>query len=122
MHGSSGGSSEAREDQVVRRISFIRRKPELTVEEFWTHYRGPHAAIVRGLPGLRRLVLSRPAGPQSGTWDAVGELWFDDREALERAFADPAIVAQLQADRPQFLGAMEVAVVEEAVDWTPPSA
>lgn len=107
---------------MVRRIALIRRKPALSVEEFWAHYTGPHAAIVRRMPGLRRLALSRPAGPHAGDWDAVGELWFDSREALDRAFADPLIAAQLQADRPLFLGASEVLIVEEVTNWAPDRA
>jgi uncharacterized protein (TIGR02118 family) len=104
---------------VVRRIALVRRKADLSLEEFWAHYSGPHAAIVRSMPGLRRLTLSRPTRPQTGGWDAIGELWFDSTEALERAFADPAIAAQLQADRPLFLAAAEVLIVEEVVDWMP---
>jgi uncharacterized protein (TIGR02118 family) len=107
---------------MVRRISLIRRKPELSVAQFWTHYTGPHAAIVRRMPGLRRLALSRTVGPRAGEWDAVGELWFDSVESLERAFADPAIAVQLQADRPRFLGASEVVIVEEGIDWSPDDA
>jgi uncharacterized protein (TIGR02118 family) len=103
---------------MIRRIALVRRKPELSVEEFWAHYSGPHAAIVRQMPGLRRIVLSRPVGPQSSDWDAVGELWFDSREALDRAFANPTILTQLQADRPLFLDASDVVVVEEVATWT----
>ncbi len=99
---------------MIRRVVFVRRKEGLTPEEFWAHYTGPHAAIVRRLPGLRRLTLSRPASPQASQWDAVGELWFDSVEAVDRAFADPAIAARLRADRPLFLGASEVVIVDEA--------
>jgi uncharacterized protein (TIGR02118 family) len=91
----------------------------MSVEEFWAHYTGPHAAIVRRMPGLRRLVLSRSTGPQTGDWDAVGELWFDSAAALRAAFTDPAISAQLGEDRPRFLGASEVVVVEEVLRWEP---
>lgn len=107
------------ETSMVRRIALVRRKEGLTPEEFWAHYNGPHAAIVRRMPGLRRLKLSRPIGPQAGQWDAVGELWFDSAEAVEHAFTDPEIAALLRADRPLFLGASEVVVVEEAVQWSP---
>ncbi len=100
---------------MVRRIALVRRKEGMTAEEFWAHYSGPHAAIVRRMPGLRRLALSRPVGPQASQWDAVGELWFDSAEASERAFADPQIAALLRADRPLFLGASEVVIVDEAV-------
>lgn len=105
---------------MIRRVAYIRRKPGLSVEQFWSHYTGPHAAIVQQMPGLRGLTLSRPTGPQTTDWDAVGELWFDSAEELRAAFADPAIAAQLAEDRPKFLGASEVVVVEEALRWAPP--
>jgi uncharacterized protein (TIGR02118 family) len=104
---------------MVRRLAYVRRKPGMSVDEFWAHYSGPHATIVRQMPGLRCLVLSRPIGLQTTEWDAVGELWFDDVEALQAAFANPRIVALLAEDRPRFLGGSEVVVVEEALRWTP---
>ncbi|MGH2347102.1 MAG: EthD domain-containing protein [Chloroflexota bacterium] len=104
---------------MVRRISYIRRKLGMSVEEFWTHYSGPHIAIVREMPGLRGLVLSRPVDPQTSNWDAVGELWFDSAEAMRAGFANPAIAARLAEDRPKFLGGSEVVVVEEVVRWEP---
>ncbi len=100
---------------MVRRIALVRRKEGMTADEFWAHYTGPHAAIVRRMPGLRQLALSRIVGSQAARWDAVGELWFDSAEAVERAFADPEIATLLGADRPLFLGASEVVVVEEAI-------
>jgi uncharacterized protein (TIGR02118 family) len=108
---------EKEESPVIKRIALVRRKPDMTAEEFWTHYTGPHAAIVRKMVGLRRMVLSRLAGPQATQWDAVGELWFDSVAAVERAFADPEIASLLQADRPLFLGGSEVVVAEEEVFW-----
>jgi uncharacterized protein (TIGR02118 family) len=107
---------------MVRRVAYVRRKPGMGVEDFWAHYAGPHAEIVRRMPGLRGLVLSRPVGPQSSHWDAVGELWFDDAEAVHAAFADPAIAALLAEDRPKFLGGSEVVVVEEVLRWSPDDA
>jgi len=98
---------------MVRRIALVRRKEGMTADEFWAHYTGPHTAIVRRMPGLRRMALSRTVGAQATRWDAVGELWFDSAEAVERAFADPKIAAQLRADRPLFLGASEVVIVDE---------
>ena len=105
---------------MIRRIALVQRKQGMTVEEFWEHYKGPHAAIVQTMPGLRRMVLSRIEGPQTAQWDAVGELWFDDIAALEQAFADPEIARLLQADRPRFLGQSTVIIVEEVTFW--PSA
>ncbi len=102
---------------MVKRVALVRRKAGMSVEAFWAHYSGPHATIVGGIPGLRRMVLSRPVGAQSNQWDAVGVLWFDTREALDQGFADPAIVAQLAVDSPQFLGGVEAVIVEEVLSW-----
>ena len=102
---------------MVKRVAFVRRRPGMTVEQFWAHYTGPHASIVRTMPGLRRMLLSRPVGSQPGDWDAVGELWFDSTDALEQAFADPTIATLLAADRPLFLGRAEVVIVEEVLCW-----
>ncbi len=102
---------------MIKRISLIRRKQGMTAQEFWEHYTGPHAAIARKMPGVRRIILSRVFGPQSSEWDAVGELWFDDAAAVERAFNDPEITALLSKDRPLFLGASEVVLAEEQVSW-----
>ncbi len=107
---------------MVRRVAYVRRKPEMSLDEFWAHYAGPHAAIVRRLPDLRGMVLSRPVGVQSSAWDAVGELWFDNVEAVHAAFADPTIAALLAEDRPKFLGGSEVVVIEEALRWSPDDA
>jgi uncharacterized protein (TIGR02118 family) len=94
----------------------------MTTEEFWAHYGGPHIAIAKQLPGLRRLVLSRPVGARATEWDAVGELWFDSVEAVDAAFADSEILPLLRADRVLLIGGMEVLLLEEVLDWSPVDA
>jgi uncharacterized protein (TIGR02118 family) len=102
---------------VIKRVSLVRRKPDMTAQQFWAHYTGPHAAIVQRMPGLRQMVLSRAVGDQATEWDAVGELWFDSAEAAKRAFEDEQIMAELRADRALFLGASQVVIVEEGMRW-----
>lgn len=102
---------------MIRRIAFIQRKQGMTVEEFWGHYRGPHATIIQKMPGLRKMVLSRIEGTHAEEWDAVGELWFDDMTALEQAFASAEIASLLHVDRPLFLGRSTVLMIEEVAIW-----
>ena len=102
---------------MIKRVSLVRRKPDMTAEQFWAHYTGPHATIVQRMPGLRQMVLSRAVEDQVTEWDAVGELWFDSTTAVKRAFEDEQIMAELRADRSLFLGASEVVIVEEAMRW-----
>ena len=44
---------------MIRRVSFIRRKAELSQQEFLAHWFGRHAELVRRLPGLRGLRFTR---------------------------------------------------------------
>ncbi len=70
---------------MVKLIFFAFRKDGLTREEALAEAGGErHASFVRKLPGVRRGVLNRPVseGPESAP-DWVGELWFDDQDALD---------------------------------------
>src|SRR5260370_33734494 len=103
---------------VIKRISLIRRKHGMTPEEFWEHYSGPHAAIVRKMPGERKMGLSRVVGPRSAEWDGVGGLWVDNAAAVAKAFADPEIVDLLAQHRPLFLGHVEVISADAGDFWS----
>ncbi|MBV9288549.1 MAG: SDR family oxidoreductase [Hyphomicrobiales bacterium] len=89
---------------MIRRVSFIRRKAGLTREEFFAHWTGRHAEIVRRLPGLRGLRFSRVelCVPQDAGWDGVGETWFDSIDDANRAFATEPFFAMLTEDRAKF--------------------
>ena len=100
---------------MIKRVSLVRRKPEWTKEAFIAHWMGPHAEIVKQLPGLRGLrfgVVQRWT-PESAAWDGIGELWFDSIEAAEKAFATEPHVSLLKADRAKFLGEAQAVFVEE---------
>ena len=108
---------------MIKRVSLVRRLPELSRDEFVTHWSGPHVEIVRGLPGLRglRLGVVDTWTPAEAAWDGVGELWFDSRDAAERAFATEPFASQLAADRPLFLAELQSAFVEEVTVVPPPT-
>ena len=107
---------------MIKRVSLVRRKEGLTREEFLAHWMGPHAEIVRQLPGLRGLrfgVVQRWT-PEEAGWDGVGEIWFDSIEAAESAFATEPHASSLAADRLTFLGAVQACFVEERTVIAPP--
>jgi len=100
---------------MIKRISLLRRKAGMSREDFLAHWMGPHAEIVRQLPGLRGLrfnVVDRWSPDEAG-WDGVGEVWFDSAEAALAAFATEPYLAMLQADRPKFVGEAQWCFVEE---------
>ena len=59
--------------------------------EFDRYYREVHILLAKRLPGLRRYTISRDVGLIRGpeAYYMVAELDFDDRAALESAFASP---------------------------------
>jgi uncharacterized protein (TIGR02118 family) len=101
---------------VIRRVSFIRRKASLTPEEFFAHWTGRHAEIVRQLPGLRGLRFSRVERcvPEEAVWDGVGETWFDSIPDADRAFATEPFLTLLTEDRKKFIGEAHSCYVEES--------
>ena len=107
---------------MIKRVSLVRRKPDWTHEAFIAHWMGPHAAIVRQLPGLRglRFGVVQRWSPDAAAWDGVGELWFDSVADAERAFATEPYHSQLVADRARFLGEGQWCFVEEHTAVPPP--
>jgi hypothetical protein len=54
----------------VKIVSVIRRRPDLTFEQFVDHWQQRHP---------------RPTWP----WDGMAQLWFDDMRAIKLAFESP---------------------------------
>jgi uncharacterized protein (TIGR02118 family) len=97
---------------MIRRVSLVRKRPELTREEFLERWTGEHVEIARRLPGLRGYVIQILDG-ESPPLDGIAITTFDSREAAERAFADPELAAGLRRTRDEFAESVEVYFVEE---------
>lgn len=107
---------------MIKRVSLVRRREGMSADDFARHWTGPHAEIVRQLPGLRglRFGLVRSWSPESEAWDGVGEVWFDSIEAAEGAFAVEPHHSRLVEDRKLFLGQAQSCFVEELTVVPPP--
>ena len=107
---------------MIKRVSLVRRLPHLTRAQFHAHWTGPHAAIVRRLPGLRglRYGLVQSWTPEDAAWDGIGEVWFDSIAAAEAAFASEPCRSALIADRALFMAQAQAAFVTERTDVVPP--
>lgn len=106
---------------MIRRVSFIRRKEGLTREQFFAHWTGEHAEIVRRVPGLRGLRFSMVdrCVPENAEWDGVGETWFDSIADADRAFATEPFAGMLARDRPKFIGSAHSCYIEEQAVMPP---
>jgi uncharacterized protein (TIGR02118 family) len=119
---NSAGRLCAEGAAVIKRVSLVRRKVGMGREEFLAHWMGPHAEIVRHLPGVRglRFGVVTQWSPEEASWDGVGEVWFDSIEAANAAFASEPHHSLLVADRRSFLGEAQSCFVEEHTVLAPP--
>jgi uncharacterized protein (TIGR02118 family) len=88
----------------VKIVSVIKRRPDLSFEEFVSHWQNRHPAFVTRLPGLRRYV-QNPAVPhprRTWPWDGMAELWFDDVYAIKVAF-ESAEADAMRQDETNFI-------------------
>jgi uncharacterized protein (TIGR02118 family) len=93
--------------EAVKALEFLSRKAGTSVDEFQRNWRDGHAKILKGIPGLRRCVLSatRRAAYEAGrtpAHDGVTSLWFDSSDALRAAASSPDYRAAV-TDRERFL-------------------
>lgn len=105
---------------MIKSLSLLTRNSELSKEAFRKVWEGEHAPMVRGVPEVRRYVLSfvidepktANAPIQTMRVDAVAELWYDDVDSMRRAAARPEMQAVL-ANGAKYLGAIKTFITEE---------
>lgn len=98
----------------------LRRRPQLSFEQFDEHWRGQHAELLMrhrellrftrylqlpaSLPGLTT-AMGRSRG-LAEPFDGIAEMWFDSAEELQAAGRDPAaaqVFEQVLADERRFI-------------------
>lgn len=100
-------------------VAVIKKKPELSREEFLHHWNVEHPLYVRKLPGIRRY-LQNPAIEHKKQWpyDGVAELYFDSVKDIAVAYAGVE-AEELFEHEDKFLEVMEWFIAEEIeVDFT----
>lgn len=77
---------------MIKFIVVVYRRADFSGAEFVRYFREVHGPLAEALPGLRRYVQNFPvADPQRKHpgWDAISELYFDNWETMEAAWAAP---------------------------------
>ena len=89
---------------MLKFMVVLYRRPDLTPTQFRQHLETVHAPLAKNLPGLRGYkqnhVSPDPRREHPG-WDAIIELYFDNRESMEAAWSSPQGAAS-DADLPAF--------------------
>lgn len=89
---------------MLKFMVVLQRRQAMTAAEFVKHLREVHGSLARKLPGLRKYVQNYPAADptRKAAWDAIVELYWDDRTAMEAAWQSPEGAAS-DADLPLFV-------------------
>ena len=99
---------------MIRRFSLVRKRPELSREEFLERWTGEHVEIAKRLPGLRGYGIHILQG-ETPPYDGIAITTFDSREDAERAFAVPELAEGLSRTRDEFAASVEVYFSEHVV-------
>lgn len=89
---------------MLKFMVVLYRRPDLSEKEFRRHLSDVHGPLAKNLPGLRKYVQNYVSGDlkrEHPGWDAIVELYFDDRDSMERAWESPEGKAS-DADLPLF--------------------
>lgn len=77
---------------MIKFVVVLYKRPGLSVEDFQNYLRGLHGRLAMRIPGLRRYVQNCVVQDRSRKppgWHAIAELYFDNWEAMEAAWASP---------------------------------
>jgi uncharacterized protein (TIGR02118 family) len=109
---------------LIKRMSLLRRRPDVSPERFKHEWRVEHARLVRQVSGVRgyrqNLIVGRevpkgaPVGYEDLPVDGIVELWFDDAKSLDAAFASPEGV-KLMSHAREFIAEITTFLVERHV-------
>ena len=89
---------------MVKFMVVLYRRSDLTPTQFFHHLEHVHARLAQSLPGLkgyRQNHVSPDPKRQHPGWDAIIELYFEDRQSMETAWSSPQGTAS-DADLPLF--------------------
>ncbi|MCC5860218.1 MAG: EthD domain-containing protein [Ectothiorhodospiraceae bacterium] len=106
---------------MIRLVYLLRRKPEMSLDEFQRYWRDVHGPLVAGVAtvlGIRRYVqvhtvddpvnaaMQEARGGMEPAYDGVAELWFESEEALAETMTSSegqAAGAMLLKDEARFI-------------------
>lgn len=114
----------AKDRPLLKRMSLLRRLPDVSPEKFKYEWREEHAHLVKRVDGVRgyrqNLIVGRqvpkgvPAGYEDLPIDGIVELWFDDTDSINKAFSSPQGLTLMTHAR-EFIAEISTFLVEQHV-------
>jgi len=95
---------------LIKLIVAVKRRADVSIEQFHEHWRTAHAGLVNENPATRRYVrryvqchtVAAEYARGEVAFDGTAELWFDSIEDKDAFFSDPDYVRQIQPDEGRF--------------------
>jgi len=100
---------------MIKRITLVWKRPELSDEEFRRLWLGEHVTYAISLKGLREYVIDFVTEGPEGAPHGIATLRFDTRADLEAAFSDTKLKEDLMRTRDVFAASIEIMIVDEQV-------
>ena len=108
---------------MIKVVMTLKKRPELSREEFIDYYDNKHVPFMHGLLGRggasvhRRNFVDHETSPDTADFDVVSEVFYRDRDAFEAAvgaFTDPEVARRAREDEDRFVlpGSIQRYVVE----------
>jgi uncharacterized protein (TIGR02118 family) len=110
--------------RALKRMSILRRRADVSQEQFAHEWRAVHGPMVKRMPGIlgyrQNLIRAREAPKghvvDDKAWpvDGIVELWFEDTAAIDSAFSS-ALGQETMAHAETFIGEITTFLVEPVV-------
>ena len=85
---------------MIKRFVVLRRKPDMSVEEFWDYWENTHGLLIANIPGLIKYiqyhVKSERVDKADDPIDGIAELWFESEETQKEAYQSPEYQAVVE--------------------------
>lgn len=116
---------------MIKLFVFLKRREDMTPEEFHAYWRDTHAELALDLPEFKRHLrrytqahniesasFDFPAGHVG--FDGIAEVWFEDVESMNRAFREQRYLEVIRPDEYKFLDldACRIMVANEIPKYT----
>ena len=96
---------------MVKLVCFLKRKEGLSLDEFYEHWFGHHAPLIRSTPELARHVLryeqhkrvTEPAWCGTEGYDGITVQWFESVDEFVAFTAEPKYAELIEPDEKAFL-------------------
>jgi uncharacterized protein (TIGR02118 family) len=118
------GAPIGKDERLIKRISFVKRKPGMHREEFFRYWQDVHGPLALKLPGLRRYVQCHalPSLYANGDppFDGAAQIWFADLRAMQEMLESKAYVEETRPDGAKFIaptGSVTLIAEENRVIW-----